>query len=302
MQTIELPDPKFEPLSLGFSADGGLLAAWGWGRACVIDTANGTVRGTFGGKDPGMTELPGTGFTADGRGVIVHSDRYTSPSPVSVIDLASGEVLRKCPEKHGSGMEVGPGGRLLYLTHHPRTYWIEIVRWDPLTGETLPAFAHHKGYLRLLAVSADEKWVAGSTNDTIRVWNLGGTKLPSRATRQLQVSTSGCIYGLAISSDGAFVAYNGPGLGAGDVRTGEVWKVADRGAAHSREVAFHPSRPLLAYSGMSAEVKFYDTAARTELKRYAWGIEQVLVTAFSPDGLRCAAAGVGKVVIWDVDA
>jgi len=32
------------------------------------------------------------------------------------------------------------------------------------------------------------------------------------------------------------------------------------------------------------------------------GFKEVLATAFSPDGLRCAVAGVGKVVVWDVDA
>jgi WD40 repeat protein len=300
VQTIEFPDAMFEPLSLGFSPDGRLLAAWSWGRVCVIDTAGGTVRGVFGQKATGMAELPGAGFTADGRAVIVHSS--LNKQPVRVYDLDSGEVLRLGPDKEGGGLEIGPGGRLVYLTHRPRDYWIEVLRWDPLTGAVLPPLAHHKGYLRQLAVSADEKWVAGSTNDTIRVWNIGGKKPPARATRQFQLGTSGCIYGLAISADGAFVAYNGPGLGAGDVRTGQVWQISPRGAPHSREVAFHPARPVLAFSGAGAEVTFYDVAARTELKRYSWGIEKVLATAFSPDGLRCAAAGLGKVVIWDVDA
>ena len=68
-----------------------------------------------------------------------------------------------------------------------------------------------------------------------------------------------------------------------------------------REVAFHPSRPILAYSGASAEVAFYDVVARAELKRFAWGIDKTTATAFSDDGLRCAAAGAGKVVVWDVD-
>jgi WD40 repeat protein len=298
VQTIELPDPYFRPITLGFSADGRLLAVWAWGRACVIDTAGGTVRGTFGEKYSGLTEVPGAGFTADGRAVIVHN--HSAKPPVRAYDLASGAVLRPGPAKCRT-MEVGPGGRLIYLAHELEPSGVEIVRWDPLTGATLPPFARHKGYLRLLAVSGDEKWVAGGSGDEIRVWNLEGSKLPVRATRQFSLPGPITLFGLAISADGAFVAYNPQGVSVGNVRTGEMWKVSDRGAEYSREVSFHPARPVLAFSGGSAEVALSDVVARTELKRYSWGIGEVLATAFSPDGLRCAAASLDKVVIWDVD-
>jgi WD40 repeat protein len=299
VQTIALPDEKFQPLNLGFSADGRLLAVWGWSVVYVLDTTSGTVQGVYGQKDIGMTELPGVGFTADGKGVIVYND--SNESPVRVYDLDSGKVVSECPQMRGGAMEVGPGGRLVYLANRPKPYWTHIVRWDPLTGETLPAFALHKHFVRQIAVSADEKWVAGSGSDTIRVWNLGGPKLPDRATRQFRFnSRSACIYGLALSADGAFVAYCGAGVGVGDVRTGEMWSLG-RGTDNSREIAFHPSRPVLACSLGSAEVTFFDVTTRAELKRYAWGFTEVLSTAFAPDGLRCAAAGLGKVVVWDVD-
>src|SRR5688500_12870986 len=123
MQSIKFTDAKFEPLSMAFAPDGRLLAVWGWGQVCVIDTAAGAVRGGYGEKDVGMTELPGVGFTADGRGVIVYDD---SKEPfVRVYDLDSGKVLRECPNDHGKTMEVGPGGRLVYLTHRPKPYWTE---------------------------------------------------------------------------------------------------------------------------------------------------------------------------------
>lgn len=297
MQVIELPDRQFAPLSMAFAPDGGSLAAWSWGRVCVLDTASGTVRRTIGDKVSGMVSVPGVGFTADGRAVVVAS-RYVKP-PVRVYDLDSGEVLREYPDF--DGLEVAPGGRV-YATRHPKPYWVEIVRWNPLTGEVLPPFAHHKGYLRQLAVSADEKWVAGSTAYSVRVWNLGGPRPPARAARQFESAHYSCIYGLALSADGAFVAYNPPGVHVGNVKTGEVWKVSETGARHSREVAFHPSRPLLAYSGAGPEVVFYDVAARAELKRFAWNVGNVTATCFSPDGLRCAAGAAGKVVVWDVDA
>jgi WD40 repeat protein len=300
VQTIALPDEKFQPLNLGFSPDGRLLAAWGWSVVYVLDTASGTVQGVYGKKDIGMTELPGVGFTADGKGVLVYND--SNESPVRVYDLDTRKVTRESPKvERGCAMEVGPGGRLVYLSCRPRPYWTFIARWDPLTGKTLPAFALHKHFVRQLAVSADEKWVAGSGSDILRVWNLSGPKLPDRATRQFRLqSRVACIYGLALSADGAFVAYCGAGVGVGDVRTGEMWQLGSS-TQLGREIAFHPSRPVLACSRGSAEVTFFDVTTRTELKQYAWGFAEVLSTCFSPDGLRCAAAGLGKVVVWDVD-
>ncbi len=304
MQVIELPEPNFEPLSLRFAPDGLLLAAWSWGRVCVLDTARGTAVAMLGKTDVGLGS-PGVGFTADGRAVVA-SQHHAKP-PVHVYNLESGEVLRQCPELHGSAIEVGPGGRLVYLTVNWPGYWVEIVRWNPLTGERLPAFGKHKDSLNQLAVSANEKWVAGANGDTVRVWNLGGPKLPARATRQFTADEFTAehnrhgIRGLAIASDGAFVAFNGPGVQIGNVRTGASWTVSPSGVRWGREVAFHPSRPILAYSGMSREVAFYDAVMRTELKRFAWNIGNVTATAFSEDGLRCAAAGMDKVVVWDVD-
>jgi WD40 repeat protein len=300
MQVIELPEEKFEPMTIAFSPDGRLLAAWAWGRAGVLDTTSGAVRGVFGRPVTAMNALPGVGFTADSRCLVSH--RHGDRPPVAVYDLDTGEVLRRCPEVHGRGVEVGPGGRLVYLTHRPAEDAVEIVRWDPLTGATLPPFARHKGFLLKLAVSTDAKWVAGSSSDTIRLWNLGGEELPSRASRVLQLDR-GHVSGLVISGDGAFVAFCGRrvGVGVGDAATGELWHACDQSTTHTREVAFHPSRPLLAFSGGGSEVAFYDAAARAEVRRFAWGADRVTATAFSPDGLRCAAASAGRVVIWDVD-
>ena len=153
MQVIELSEAKFEPLSLRFSPDGLLLAAWSWGRVRVLDTATGTVRAMLGEKDVGLGS-PGVGFTADGRAVVASQNR--AKPPVHVYDLDSGAVLRRCPDLHGRGVEVGPGGRLVYLTVNWPGRLIEIVRWNPLTGERLPAFGKHKDSLDQLAVSAHD--------------------------------------------------------------------------------------------------------------------------------------------------
>jgi hypothetical protein len=37
------------------------------------------------------------------------------------------------------------------------------------------------------------------------------------------------------------------------------------------------------------------------LAQYDWGIRELHALCFAPDGMRCAAAGTYKMVVWDVD-
>lgn len=326
MQVCELPKPndapgslwgnrEVTPQSLAFSPDGRLLAAWDYGCVYVIDTHTGSTRPLWENRDVGMVEVPGVCFTADGKGVVADHNLYPS-SKLWVHDLETGAVVRELPIEKYYAVEPGPGGKLVYVSVDPKPYWTEVVPWDPLTGKKKAAFLRHKGFLRQLAVSADGKWMAGSANNTVRVWNFTGPKPPKRAARQFDLESSvACVTSLVLSSDGAFVAACGlsTGVQVWSVKTGERQKLSRYSTDFSRELSFHPSRPLLAFSANTAEVAFWDAAAGAEVKRYAWdwgakapaegrqGENVVGTTCFSPDGLRCAAAGPGKVVIWDVD-
>lgn len=300
MQFFDLPNIRYHPAAIGFSPNGRLLATWDRGRVFVLDTFTGTKRISWDKGRLGMSSVPGIGFTADDRAVLSQDDCYPDPF-VRVMDLDSGEVVREIQTYHGSAVEPGPGGRLLYLSEYEAQGVIKVTAWDPLTGEKKPSFGQHNGYLRQLAISQDEQWAAGSSTDEIRVWNLSGGKRPSRAARRIKVDTYGCIWGLAISSNGSHVAVNGIGVLIWHVKTGQEWQVARRGGEACREVIFHPNRAILACSGASDEVIFWDAEAGAEIKRYHWDIGRITATAFSPDGNRCAAASKEKLVIWDVD-
>lgn len=304
MQVFPLPDAKHGPQAIAFSPDGRLLAAWDYGRVFVIDTAGGSVRALCSKGDVSMSNVPGLGFTADSRGVIAQHETHPNPF-LRVRDVDSGEVTQELALTYGDAVEPGPGGRLVYLGSRHAHKSVEVFRWNPLTDEWLPEFARHNGYLGQLAVSADERWVAGSSGEVIRLWNIADRKLPTRALRQFKLEKYAFIFCIALSSDGSFLASHDWHTRVWDTQTGEEWKLSPRqstdGTDFCREIAFHPSRPILAFSGKTPEVAFWDAAARAEVKRFAWNIGRISATAFSPDGLRCAAAGTGKVVVWDVD-
>ncbi|MDY3554349.1 hypothetical protein R5W24_003469 [Gemmata sp. JC717] len=297
MRVFDLPEPDFRPLALAFSPDGRALAAWGSDGMYVLDALSGTVLEWLGAPGPVPHEAPGVGFTADGRAVVAF--RHALRPPVQVYPLDPGVTARACPKDHGAAFEVGRSGAFVYLTHDSAGLF-QIVRWNPLTGETERG-AWGRGDLRVLAVSADERWVAGARGSNVRVWGAGGPKPVARAARQFKTANGAAVRALALACDGAFAAFRGPAVWFGAVGDGKVWTIAGAADHPGRDLAFHPARPVLAYTAGQPEVIFYDVAARATLKRFAWGVGQLRAVCFSADGLRCAAAARGKIVVWDVD-
>lgn len=305
MQFFDLPGLKWKPCTMSFSPNGRFLAVWDYGEIKVFDTFKGTEHRSWTDCRTGMGSMSGIGFTADNRAVVAHHEWYPTIS-VRALDLDSGKTLQEIKTGRSSAGVASPGGRLVYLSDRKAGGRVKIVPWDPLTGERKRDFGRHYGYLRQLAISQDEQWVAGATTDEIRIWSLTGGKRPKRASHLIKVDLSGLdsqsfISGLALSHDGTYLAENGIGVKVWHIKSGEHWQVADQGGQFCREVAFHPDRAILAFSGAGEEVIFRDLEAQTEIKRYRWSEDSVRVIAFSPDGNRCAAATCEKLVIWDLD-
>jgi WD40 repeat protein len=320
VQVIELPGLDICPTSLGFSPDGRLLAAWDSLGASVLDLVSSRATSLWRTTRPqfsyGSDRAPAIGFTADSRGVIALHLTYrvgTNPeAALRVYNATTGDVIRGRPASPWTSLEIGPGGRLVYLSvYDDDTGKIGILRWNPLTGQVLPVFGWSRRDLFHLAVSADERCVVASIWEGARVLKFTGKEPPKRASKQLAYTAYNFPFVLTVSADGAHVAATGfryaPAgwhVEAWAVGTGKRYTVA-KGAGRylcGRNVHFHPTKPLLAYCTSDDEVIFWNAATRTEVKRFAWGIDRLEAVRFSPDGLRCAAAGAGKVVVWDVDA
>jgi hypothetical protein len=317
VQIISLPNPAFVPTGLGFSPDGHLLAASNPTGLFIVDLDAGTARelwraGPFGPYDRDHSAT--TGFTADGRGVLAL--RFTKRSgdntgaSIGVFDVSTGALVRERIVSGFVAFDIGPGGRLVYATRYGKKKQ-GIVRWNPLTDTTLPVFGEAGGDTYQLAVSADERCVLATRYDAVRVLKFKGDEPPQRASRQLPFASKPAYYSpnaLTVSADGAFAAASMSNAGgchveAWTVATGEHTQVAtgSTGSPAGRNVHFNPTRPLLAYHTGTDDVTFWDAAARAEVKRFAWGVGTVSAVRFSADGLRCACAAAGKVVVWDVD-
>jgi WD40 repeat protein len=162
------------------------------------------------------------------------------------------------------------------------------------------AFAEMKHSVRRLTVSGDGRWLAGERANTLRVWNVGGPKLPSRSSLSVKMTIG--VNDFALSSDGSHLA-------AVDDHVLHVWDTKRgthaRSARHRSPVtavACHPTRPVLVTGDQAGKIFLWSYNCRV-LTRYNWELSNVRGLAFAPDGLRCAAiGGKGAMVIWDVDA
>jgi WD40 repeat protein len=299
--------------------DGQYLAVWEQSRTVVIGP-DGSVR-QLGGHVPPDTSRryarhPAVGFTADGQGVVALHIGYKpdgeAVEEIRVHDAMTGEVKRSQPCWYGSPFAFGPGNQWVHL--RVSDGGIGILRWNPLTGETLPVFGKSGHDIFQIAVSGDGSTVVASIYESVRLLQFRGDKPPSRASKVLPGEPMSSFAALAASSDGRFVAATGQDVHVWEVESGTRQTIAPgvhnpvmmgvvklSGSASGREIEFHPTKPLLAFNAGEGEVTFWDVPAQRELKRYAWGIGPITALTFSPDGLRCAAASAGKVVVWDVD-
>jgi WD40 repeat protein len=153
-----------------------------------------------------------------------------------------------------------------------------------------------------LAISADGCWLAGQSVNVsaLRVWNVGGRKLPSRPSMTTEFAG---MRDLALSANGEHLAaVNSRGLTLWNTATGEQVVHSGKHRRGVTAIACSPTKPLLATGDNAGNVFFWDYTGRV-LTRYDWGLGEVRALVFAPDGLRCAAVDAkGKVVVWDVDA
>jgi WD40 repeat protein len=140
--------------------------------------------------------------------------------------------------------------------------------------------------------------------DELRVWEPPGVKGRSRGLELCRIALKTPVKALALSADGAVVATaDRHRVLARDATTGAELFRYRPGSKTPNAVAFSPTRLLLAVGGNDGLVHLLEPrgAARpVECARLNWKIGPIIGLAFSPDGLRCAAVGKRKVVVWDV--
>jgi WD40 repeat protein len=184
----------------------------------------------------------------------------------------------------------------------------------------------HKAAVLGLAVSPDGRWVvstAGIAYDDaaathraeVKVWDLENGRERLTLRRDQLIGTVQCV---AVSPDGKWITTGGgfyrPKIAARlilwNAVTGEpVWTKEEEGTT-VMSVAFHPDGKSLAaghgrYYGQDdtkGHVQFWDIPTGAKIGEVWPGpVGGVTQLAFRPDGRRLAAAGYGRIDVWDLD-
>ena len=170
--------------------------------------------------------------------------------------------------------------------------------WDTKTGEQLQAIkARPEGFgITRLAFSPDGSFLV-TTSDVIpggsvaKVWDV-------QTGKEITISqgyTDGArIWALAISPDGERVATGSleDKLYIWDAKTGEVkLEISTSGLGAD----FSPDGKYLASTSIDGTLRVWDAASREELRMYTNPDGPFFDVAFSPDGTRLIASGIGKV-------
>jgi outer membrane protein assembly factor BamB len=309
VQVFTLSGERPEGSGQAFSPDGRYLVVPERDGYWCLDTRTGESHRV---APVGGTVNPGLAFTADGSLVLSVSGN-AGVYPLPGVAAGKGAIV---PEQQRLGhwhrvVTSRPDGRTIYASRYDRKR-VFVMGWDGVTLDPLPPprFGGNDGYLLFLTVSGDGSTVAGvivffdESDNELRVWNPPGAGGRSRGRERCRIALTTPVKALALSADGALVATaDRHRVLVRDSATGsELFRYA-HGRTTPNAVAFSPVRPLLASGGNDGLVYLREPngTARPPNSQLNWKIGPITGLAFSPDGLRCAAVGKKKVVVWDSD-
>jgi WD40 repeat protein len=281
--------------TLGFSPDGKLLAAGGFGDLLVwrLDADPGQEPRRLAVANDGAGALafsPDGTLLAAARGQALHVWQVDGWREVLRIDGKGGQ---KFP--HLDGLAFFPDGKTLLTAEEENT----IRLWDLTTGKQLRVFGERFKNLWSLALSRDGKTLATvEGHNTLRLWDAASGKEVSSWT-----GPEYSCYCLAFTPDGKAVAVGGPNEPNEEVRlldaaTAEEryrWACPD----HVSRLAFAPDGKTLAVGG-SGMIRFREPTTGKDVLPLGGPAGSVATVVFAPDGDTLLTAGHGATIgSWD---
>ncbi|MCU0541409.1 MAG: WD40 repeat domain-containing protein [Oscillatoriaceae cyanobacterium Prado104] len=229
-------------------------------------------------------------------------DRTASLSgkKIKICDLESGEIL--------FAVDKYPRAQEYYVLGTDSEVFVR-KRWDGKrgaieiwqSGELQHTLLGHQGEVSALAISPDCQFIAsGSTDTTIKIWNLETGKLLCTFSAHLTWGAhKGILSSVAFSPSGQILA------SSSNDGTVKVWNLRSRACdrtlkRYAHSLAFSPDAQTLAAGGWDAKIKLYQLSNPENTVTLEGHVNSINAIAFSPDGRTVASASAdGTIKFWN---
>ncbi|KAL5503814.1 hypothetical protein ACEPAH_7885 [Sanghuangporus vaninii] len=246
-------------------------------------------------------------ISPDGKQVVSGSDEGT----IHVWDVDTGNCVSvfKASDSSVASVAFSQDGKRVIAVSDEKVFYYENCKVVPAPFEDDTGVEFRK-------VSSDGKYVIGSKDSTIGIWDAGTGK---RVSAPFNV---GAVYGMAVSSDGKLLAtVSGSRVWIWNVDSGELVKELSH-VTYVYSVGFSPDGKYVAlggyaeisiwdvdsgqpiWSSLDNTVRIWDVNGSTEIASREFEAHTNMVTsvAFSADGKRIVSGSWDYTIhIWDAD-
>src|SRR5262249_22066623 len=249
-----------QPRDLTFDRAGRTLAvSWSDGKVRLHDAETGAPRRIVDAGERNSREFYRR-IALDPAGIQLASEGPNHA--VQVHNLKSDAPPRLLGRHRGTlrGLAFSPDGRVLATASEDRSAKL----WDVETGQELMTLQGHMSKVVCLDFSPDGRLIATAGDDeTLRLWN-------AETGQPLMVLEPevGNLQSVAFSPDGRRLAAACTDIVVYELAGGGLRSLSGRGY-WVRDLAYHPSQPLLAVKTRDPEVVIWDLATRRERQPYA---------------------------------
>lgn len=224
-------------------------------------------------------------------------------TPPALVSLKSQAILAETPDV-ATAVAVAPHGNILAAGSYESLQLVSPAV-SPGKGTPLAAIPEKGGLVRALAWSADSKWLAIGSYQTVAIWDA----VAQKESRRLPHHT-GYVTSLAFSRDGKWLV---TGCDDEQVRLWSVssWSLVRTLSGHALPVlgvAVSSQGKFIASAGGDetkpskvGELKIWELSSGQEVRSLPGHSRGVIAVAFSPDDKFLASASYDETIgIWEV--